>query len=165
MANLLARFAGKLCEVLLPIKHDVFLGRGSSVAVCTLSSMDLLEEIGRSEVMESVALAGRLLSENKGIEKMIRYVLEHRDLRYIILCGNDTRGHLPGQALLALHRNGIGQSGRIVGALGSDPVLEEVGREEVEEFRKHASIVDLIGVSDISKISAKVASLIVGSSR
>lgn len=161
MANLLAKFAGRICEVLLPIKHDIFLGsERSSVAICTLSSMDLLEEIGRSSMISNIALAGRLLSENKGIETLIRHALEHRDLRYIVLCGNDTKGHLPGQALLALHKDGIYANGRIVGAMGKEPVLEGITKEEVEEFRKRISLVDLIGNKDIKEISSKVASLV-----
>ncbi|MFQ5920500.1 MAG: tetrahydromethanopterin S-methyltransferase subunit A [Nitrososphaerales archaeon] len=162
MANLLARFAGKVCEVLLPVKHDIFLGsERSSVAVCTLSSIDLLGEISRSKpLMKQIALAGRLFSENKGIEKLIRRVLEHRELRYIVLCGSDTKAHLPGQSLLALVKNGIDANGRIVGAKGKDPVLEDVSREEVEEFRRRITIIDLIGSKDIGEISAKVASLV-----
>jgi tetrahydromethanopterin S-methyltransferase subunit A len=34
--------AGKLCEALLPIKHEYYLGEGDRVAICTLSSNDLL---------------------------------------------------------------------------------------------------------------------------
>ncbi len=159
MANIFARFAGRLCEALRPIKHDLFLGNaGSSTAICTLSSMDLLEQVARSELIKSVALVGRLLSENKGIEKLIGYVLAHGNLKYIVLCGKDTKGHFPGQALLALHKNGI-DAGRIVGALGSDPVLEDVSTEEVEEFRKRITLIDAIGTSDIGEISARVTGL------
>ena len=74
MANLLARFAGKVCEVLLPIKHDILFGNEkSSIAVCTLSSIDLLEDVSKSEIMKSITLVARLFSENKGIEKLIEY--------------------------------------------------------------------------------------------
>src|SRR3989304_7573973 len=122
MANLLVRFAGKVCEVLLPIKHDIFLGNDkSSVARCTLSSIDLLERVSKSEMMNNLALAARLFSENKGIEKLIEYVLQHPNIKYVVLCGKDTKGHLPGQALLALYENGIDNSGRIIGAVGKEP--------------------------------------------
>lgn len=161
MANLLAGFVGKVCEVLLPIKHDIFFGNEkSSVAVCTLSSMDLLEQISKSEIMNSIALAARLFSENKGIEKLIKYVLKHQNIRYIVLCGKDTKGHLPGQALLALYRNGIDDHGRIVDALGKDPVIEDVGKEQVGEFRRCINIIDLVGITDINEVSVKVASLV-----
>jgi len=160
MANLLARFAGKVCEVLLPIKHDIFFGNDrSSVAVCTLSSMDLLEQISRADLMKSIALAARLFSENKGIEKLIKYVLAHSNIKYVVLCGKDTKGHLPGQALLALYKNGIDGDGRIIGAIGKDPVLEGVTKSDVDEFRRRISIIDLVD-KDIKEISSKVASLV-----
>jgi len=161
MANLLARFAGKVCEVLLPIKHDILFGNvKSSVAVCTLSSIDLLEDVSKSEIMKSIALAARLFSENKGIEKLTEYVLEHSNIKHIVLCGKDTKGHLPGQALLALYKNGIDSSGRIIGAYGKDPVLESVTKNQVDEFRKRINIVDLVGVTDINEISSKISNLV-----
>ncbi len=161
MANLLARFAGKVCEVLLPIKHDMFFGNEqSNIAVCTLSSINLLEQISKSEIMNDIALAARLFSENKGIEKLIEYVLQHSNIKYVVLCGKDTKGHLPGQALLALYKNGIDSSGRIIGALGKDPILETVTKNSVDEFRKRTTIIDLVGVTDIEKISDKVSNLV-----
>jgi tetrahydromethanopterin S-methyltransferase subunit A len=161
MANLLARFAGKVCEVLLPIKHDIlFSNEKSSIAVCTLSSIDLLEDVSKSEIMKSIALAARLFSENKGIEKLIEYVLQHPNIKHIVLCGKDTKGHLPGQALLALYKNGIDSVGRIIGAYGKDPVLDNVTKNQVDEFRKRVNIVDLVGVTDIYEISSKISNLV-----
>jgi len=161
MANSLARFAGKVCEVLLPIKHDIFLGNEkSSVALCTLSSIDLLEGVSKSEMMNNLALAARLFSENKGIEKLIDYVLQHPNIKYVVLCGKDTKGHLPGQALLALYKNGIDSSGRIIGAVGKEPVIEAITKNNVEEFRKRAKIIDLVSVTDIEKISDEVSNLV-----
>lgn len=161
MANLLARFAGKVCEVLLPIKQDIFFGNEkSSIAVCTLSSMDLLEQIAKSDLMNSIALAARLFSENSGIEKLINYVLEHSNIKYIVLCGKDTKGHFPGQALLALYKNGIDGNGRIIGALGKDPMLEDLTKNNIDEFRRRINIIDLLGITDINEVSIKVTSLV-----
>lgn len=39
--------AGKVCEALIPVRHELFKGRGKEVAICTLGSIDLLEEISR----------------------------------------------------------------------------------------------------------------------
>jgi hypothetical protein len=64
----LENVAGRLCEVLIPIKHEYYIGEGNSVAVCTLSSMDLLQTIARTaDVMNRILIVGILLSENKGI--------------------------------------------------------------------------------------------------
>jgi tetrahydromethanopterin S-methyltransferase subunit A len=153
--NLLERFAGKVCEVILPIKHNIFYGNNQSdIAVCTLSSIDLLEGISKSRLMNEVAIAARLFSENRGIEKLIKYAI-NSNIKHIILCGKDTRGHMPGQALLSLHINGI-ENGRIVGAIGKDPILD-LEEDEVQEFRENVQIIDLIGVTDINKISERVA--------
>jgi len=163
MANLFARFAGKVCEVFLPIKHDIFFGNEKSkIALCTLSSMDILEQVSKSDLMNNVALAARLFSENNGIEKLLKYILEHQNIKYIVLCGKDTKGHLPGQALLALCKNGIDANGRIIGALGKDPVLENVNKNDLDQFRKNVNMVDLISTTDINKISSKVKSLVSG---
>ena len=146
---------------MLPIKHDIFFGNEKSgIAVCTLSSIDLLEQISRSEIMKNTALAARLFSENNGIEKLIEYVLEHSNIKYIVLCGKDTKGHLPGQALLALYKNGIDNNGRIIGALGRDPILEDVTKNSVDEFRKRINMIDLVGITDIEEIANKVSNLV-----
>ena len=146
---------------MLPIKHDIFFGNEKSgIAVCTLSSIDLLEQISRSEIMKNIALAARLFSENNGIEKLIKYVLERSNMKYIVLCGKDTKGHLPGQALLALYKNGIDSNGRIIGALGKDPVLEDVTKNSVDEFRNRINIVDLVGTTDIDEIASKISNLV-----
>jgi tetrahydromethanopterin S-methyltransferase subunit A len=145
--------AGKACEALLPIKHDYYLGKGKELAICTLSSIDLLEELSKSDIMEKVAIAGRLLSENKGIDAIVRFALEHPDLRRIIVCGKDVKGHRAGQALLALARNGVDKDGRIIGALGPYPILKSPARD-IERFRRQMEIMDMTGTADISSLKS-----------
>jgi hypothetical protein len=59
--------ARMLCEALMQIKHEYYLGGGNAVAICTLSSIDLLlETASRSTLMNQELIAGRPLSENKG---------------------------------------------------------------------------------------------------
>lgn len=148
--------AGKVCEALIPVRHETFVGRGKEVAICTLGSIDLLEEIARSELMGRVALAGRLLSENKGIDAIISYAGAHPDLRHIVLCGREVKGHFAGQALLALHKNGVDSENRIIGAMGPYPTLESP-KEQIMSFRKQVTIDDLVGLTDLERISLLVA--------
>jgi tetrahydromethanopterin S-methyltransferase subunit A len=148
--------AGKICEALIPVKHESFEGRGKEVAICTLGSIDLLEEISKSEIMGKVAIAGRLLSENKGIDAIIDYAFAHPCLKRIVVCGREVKGHLAGQALLALHRNGIDGQGRIIGAEGPYPILLSP-REKVEAFRKQVKIIDMTGVIDLEKLAPLIA--------
>jgi len=145
--------AGKVCEAVLPIKHEYYIGRGKELAICTLSSVDLLEEISKSDIMSKLAIAGRLLSENRGIDAMIRFTLEHPDLRLIIVCGKEVKGHRAGQALLALARNGIDTDGRIIGAQGPYPILKSPAGD-VRDFRRRVEIIDMIGTVDIEKLVA-----------
>ncbi len=64
----LENVAGRLCEVLIPIKHEYYIGEGKIVVVCTLPSMDLFQTIARTaDVMNRILIVGMLLSENKGI--------------------------------------------------------------------------------------------------
>jgi tetrahydromethanopterin S-methyltransferase subunit A len=145
--------AGKVCDALIPVRHESFEGRGKEVAICTLGSIDLLERVSRSEIMGKVAIAGRLLSENKGIDAIIDYVSAHPDLKRIVVCGKDAKGHMAGQALLALHKNGIDGQGRIIGAAGPYPILLSP-QEKVEAFRRQVAMTDMTGVVDLEKISS-----------
>ena len=144
--------AGKLCQVLLPIRHEYYLGAGNAVAICTLSSIDLLETVSRSSLMNKVLIAGRLLSENKGIDAIISFVIKHPELKRLILCGKEVKGHRAGQALLALRINGMDSFGRIIGAVGPNPVLMS-SPPDVEIFRHQVQIINLIGAVDIATIA------------
>ncbi len=144
--------AGKLCQALLPIKHEYYLGGGNTVAICTLSSIDLLETVSRSSLMNRVLIAGRLLSENKGIDTVISFAIKHPRLKRLVLCGKEVKGHRAGQALLALTINGMDAFGRIIGAHSPNPVLTS-SPLDVEIFRHQIQIINLIGVVDIAKIA------------
>lgn len=161
---MLENIAGKICETLIPIKHEYYIGRrGKEVAICTLSSIHLVENICKSsEVMDKILVVGRLLSENKGIDTIIKFTLSHHELRYIIVCGKEVRGHQAGQALLSLYENGINNNNNntgsmfIVGAKGPHPVLRS-SWEDVNAFRKQINkIYNLIGISDIEQIKKQI---------
>lgn len=148
--------AGKACSALIPVRHEFFVGKGKVIAICTLGSIDLLEEISRSSLMERIALVGRLLSENKGIDAVIRYSIEHPELQRIVLCGKEVKGHCAGQALIALHKNGIDKNGNIIGSKSPYPMLEST-EKQITSFRRQVIIDDLMGVTDIERIAALVA--------
>jgi tetrahydromethanopterin S-methyltransferase subunit A len=157
--------AGKICETLIPIKHEYYLGkRGKEIAICTLSSIQLLEDISRSsEIMDKILVVGRLLSENKGIDAIIKFTLIYPELHHIIICGKEVRGHQAGQALLSLYENGINNNNTtdsriIIGAKGPYPVLTS-SWEDIIAFRKQISrINNLIGIDDIEQIKIQLRS-------
>lgn len=147
--------SGKICKLLLPIKHEYYLGMGKEVAICTLSSIDLLEQISKSNLMDKIAIVGRLLSENKGIDEIIKFALEHAELKRLLLCGQEVKGHKAGQALLSLYENGVDGSNRIIGAEGTYPIVRS-SPQQIERFRKQIRIVNMIGTRDFATIMALV---------
>jgi tetrahydromethanopterin S-methyltransferase subunit A len=152
-------FAGEICEFILPVRLSYLKGNGETVAICTLSDMGLLRDIISSpDIMSKVFVAGRLLSENRGIDDVLATVHDSPRLRYLILCGRDGKGHRPGQALISLYKFGITDDGYIVGANGSNPILKST-KEEISFFRTRIEIVDLIGNRDISQIEQVLAEL------
>jgi tetrahydromethanopterin S-methyltransferase subunit A len=154
--------AGKLCEILIPIKHEYYIGGGNSIAICILSSIDLLQTIAAcSDIMHRILVAGRLLSENKGLDKMISFTLTHPDLHHIVVCGREVRGHKAGQALMCIHKNGVrSNDGRIIGATGRNPFLS-CSQADIKVFRRQVTIHDLIGNDDLKTIKNMILHLCV----
>lgn len=151
--------AGKICEFVLPIRLSYAVGNGEIIAICTLSEMSLLKEIvSRNDIMRKLFLVGRLLSENRGIDSILETVHNHPHLRYLILCGRDGKGHLPGQALISLYNYGTREDGYIVGARGSNPKLKST-KEVISSFRTNIEIVDLIGSRDILQLELLIDKL------
>ena len=102
---------GICCYHLLPIKQEYYIGKGKIIGICTLSSLDLLKEIkNNQEIMNKISIVGRLLSENKGLDEIIKFTINNKSLKYLLLCGEEVKGHLSGQTLIALNRNGIDQN-------------------------------------------------------
>ncbi len=64
--NALGETIGELCKIILPVPEESYRGNpNSSIAVCTLSSIDLLKKLVNSEILNHISIAGRILSENK----------------------------------------------------------------------------------------------------
>ncbi len=142
--KILENLAGEICKVILPIPEEVYFGnQNSTIVVCTLSSIDLLRKLSNSALLQSVAVVGRLLSENKGIESLVRYVISHPNIKTIVLCGNEVWGHKAGHSLLALHKNGINNSCRIINSSSPDPILA-LTEFEVKKFQTQVRMIDMI---------------------
>lgn len=144
-----------------PLPGDYRVVRfGAPVAVCTLNSTELAGTLA-ARAPAGLALAGTLHTENLGIERIVRNVLANPHVRFLVVCGEDTRqaiGHLPGQSLVALCEGGLDEAGRIRGAAGKRPVLKNVSRSQVEAFREQVELVPLVGEQDPGRILEAVAS-------
>lgn len=126
--------------------------KNSCVAVCTLTSIDLMEKFKDSEHLNKIAAIGKTVTENIGIEKVVQNILTNPSIRFLILCGRESYGHYVGQAFISLVKNGVDENGKIIGAIGPMPNIKNLTKEQVENFQKQVEIVDLIGCEDMEKI-------------
>lgn len=132
---------------------------GAPVAVCTLNSEALALQVAEL-APEGLAIVGSMQTENLGIERLILNILANPNIRFLVLCGEDTQqavGHLPGQSLRSLVEHGLAEDGRILGALGKRPILQNLTRPEIEAFRNQIKLVFLPGESDPRRIAAEVS--------
>jgi tetrahydromethanopterin S-methyltransferase subunit A len=124
------------------------------VAVCTLTDEMLMKTVV-ARAGNEIAIVGTMQTENLGIERLIQNTVANPNIRFVMLCGADSRqaiGHLPGQSLMALANGGLDERMRIVGAPGKRPLLRNVSREMAEHFRRTVEVVNLIGETGEAKI-------------
>jgi tetrahydromethanopterin S-methyltransferase subunit A len=141
----------------LPGDYHVLRYR-APVAVCTLNSAELAARLAKG-TPEGVAIVGTLSTENLGIERVMRNILANPNIRFLLLCGEDTRqviGHLPGQSLASLFEEGIDERGRIRGARGRRPVLKNIRRGQVDAFLRQVELVAAIGEESDESILERV---------
>lgn len=99
-----------------------------------------------------VAIFGTLKTENIGVEKIVANVISNPHIRYIVICGEDIRGHCSGASLIALNKNGMDKQHRIVDAPGAIPYIENINNEDIDRFQKQIEIIDLIGIKNKENI-------------
>ncbi len=128
----------------------------SPVAISTLGSDSFPKIIADKLGKGKFAIMGKTHTENIGIEKVVRNTISNPHIRFLIICGKDTKSHMAGQSLLALISKGINQEKRIIGSKGQRPVLKNLEFSEVEHFRSQVELIDLIGSEDITRIEEEV---------
>ncbi len=154
--NVLGNIFGEVCKTIFPIPEEIYFGNSkSSISICILSSIPLLKEIANSVLMNNISLVGRLFSENKGIDSIIRYVNSNPNIDTIIICGKEVWGHKSGSSLLALYKNGMDSNGKIINSTSPDPYLT-VTQKEVKKFQDRVRIINKIGITNFEKISKLV---------
>jgi len=154
--NTLGETIGELCKIILPIPEEYYSGNpDSSIAVCTLSSIDLLKKFVNSEILNHISIAGRLLSENKGIDSIIKHVNKNQKITTIIVCGKEVWGHKAGHSLFQLHKNGVDKNTRIINSTSPDPHLT-VPKSEINYFQNNITLVNLINETDFEIILDKI---------
>ena len=154
--NSLGNMIGELCKAILPIPEESYKGNpNSAIAVCTLSSLDLLKKMINSDILSHVSIVGRLLSENKGIDEIILHVNKNKKIKTIIVCGKEVWGHKAGHSLFELHNNGIDNTGRIIGSTSPDPYLT-VSQSQINYFKNEINLVNMTNETNFNKIKQKI---------
>jgi len=131
------------------VKGDYQVGNDKSrICVVTLASHFELAP----EYMKKVALVGPCHTENLGIEKIIANVVANPNIRFILVCGEESRGHMSGNTLKAIHTNGIDDNGRIIGSGGAIPFIENIPEGAVKRFQAQVQLIERIGETDMKDI-------------
>lgn len=137
------------------IKGDFHSGDANSpVAVVTMGSH--LDEEGICA--GGAALCGSCKTENLGLEKVIANIIANPNIRFILLCGTEVKGHLSGQTLVALHKGGV-KDGRVVGAEGAIPFIENLNDAAIKRFQEQVEVVNIMESEDAGAIKAKIGEL------
>jgi len=157
--NALGEVIGEFCKVILPIPEEHYTGNlGSSIAVCTLSSIDLLKKFENSEILNHISIVGRLLSENKGIDSILEFLSNNQKINTIIICGKEVWGHKAGHSLIQLHENGVDKNNKIIYSTSPDPFLNS-SKSMIQHFRNNITLVNLINETNFEIISNKIKTI------
>jgi len=76
----------------------------SNVAIVTITSKLKFPK-------ELFAIVGEMKTENLGIERVIINTISNANIRYMVVCGKESKGHFAGQTLISIHENGIDEKG------------------------------------------------------
>ena len=137
------------------VKGDFHSGDANSpVAVITMGSH--LDEQGICDA--GAALCGSCKTENLGLEKVIANVIANPNIRFALLVGTEVKGHLSGQTFGALHKGGV-KDGRVVGAEGAIPFIENLNDAAIKRFQEQTEIVNIMESEDLGAIKAKINEL------
>lgn len=121
----------------------------SPVAVAIILNCDAdkippeLEKLVRAGIESGAALSGTVQTENIGFEKIVCNVVANSNIRYLVLGGPESEGHLTGEALRALMSKGVDEKKRIIGTNAPHPFLFNLSTEFIERFRKQVALIDL----------------------
>ena len=121
----------------------------SPVAVAIILNQDEdkippeIQALVRAGWESGAALSGTIQTPNIGFEKMISNLVANPNVRYLILGGPESAGHLTGEALKALFLNGVDAKKRIMGAEAAHAALFNLPMETIKRFLKQLSLIDL----------------------
>jgi tetrahydromethanopterin S-methyltransferase subunit A len=139
-----------------PISKGDFRSGDASNCVAVVTMGSHLDEQGICDA--GAAICGSCKTENLGIEKVIANVISNPNIRFMLCVGTEVKGHLSAQTMKALHINGV-KEGRVVGAEGAIPYIENLKDDAIKRWQEQTSVVDIMETEDNAAIKAKVAEL------
>jgi len=132
-------------------KDNLILGnKKSEVALVTLWMP--VKKITKKLDKSLFYLAGQLYSKD-GINYIIRNILAHPSIHYLIICGNDISGS--GKALTDFFQKGIDENYNIIDNEFT-LIHKEIPKEALKLIRQNLQIRDLIGVKEVGKIAKEL---------
>jgi tetrahydromethanopterin S-methyltransferase subunit A len=126
------------------------------VAVCVLTSAELKAPLA---AIPEVAIAGTLQTANLGVERVVRNVTANPSIRFLLVCGKESKLFQPGDALVALRQSGFEPGGRIAGTGAFEPLLKNLAPLLVEHFRTQVELVDRRGETAAGPLREVIAAL------
>lgn len=145
-------FCGRQTSESLP---DSTSGDYCPVAVSTLGDTELAERLAKNHPKE-LCIVGKTETENIGIDKVIKNVITNPTIKYLLLVGQEPKGHKSGETFISLSQNGVDGKLRVVGSTAKKPILRNVSVEEINSFRNQVEVVNMIGCSDENLIVNKI---------
>ncbi|HOP66957.1 MAG TPA: tetrahydromethanopterin S-methyltransferase subunit A [Methanoregulaceae archaeon] len=139
-----------------PIVQGDFQAGDSNSPVAVMTCGSHLDEKGICDA--GAAICGSCKTENLGLEKVIANIISNPNIRFIMLCGTEVKGHLAGQTMEALHKNGV-KDGRVVGAEGAIPFIENLADDAIKRFQEQCELVNIMEAEDMGAIKAKIDEL------
>jgi tetrahydromethanopterin S-methyltransferase subunit A len=113
---------------------------------------------GAGQLAAGAAITGPHKTENLGIEKIVANVISNPNIRFLLVTGAEVKGHIAGEAIIMLHKNGIKEN-RIVGATGAIPYIENLPDDTIKRFQSQIEVFDMIGTENEGAIVAKIKEL------
>ncbi len=117
-----------------------------------------IEDLVRLSVESGAALAGTLQTENIGLEKVICNIVANPNIRYLIVFGAESPGHLVGDAVVALAERGVDERKRITGTDAPTAYLFNLPDASIERFRKQITVINLIDEGSPEVLRQAIAS-------
>jgi tetrahydromethanopterin S-methyltransferase subunit A len=139
-----------------PIVQGDFHSGDANNPVAVMTCGSHLDEKGICD--KGAAIAGSCKTENLGLEKVIANIISNPNIRFLLLCGTEVKGHLAGQTMVALHANGV-KDGRVVGAEGAIPFIENLSGDAIKRFQEQVELVNIMEAEDLGAVGNKINEL------